>query len=68
MAHKESSGCFLLTVHNVAFQLRLMKNIRAAIMEDKYPDFIKKFLADNFPDENYPKWACDALAAVGVNV
>jgi tRNA-guanine family transglycosylase len=35
MSHKEASGCALLTVHNVAFQLRLMKNIRNAIKEDR---------------------------------
>ena len=35
MAHKEASGCALLTVHNVAFQLRLMKSIRQAIKDDK---------------------------------
>jgi tRNA-guanine family transglycosylase len=36
MSHKEASGCALLTVHNVAFQLRLMKNIRNAIKEDRW--------------------------------
>jgi len=38
MTHKESSGCALLTVHNVAFQLRLMRNIRQAIKEDRWVD------------------------------
>ena len=43
MAHKEASGCALLTVHNVAFQLRLMKSIRQAIKDDKWVSSLEAF-------------------------
>ena len=68
MTHKEASGCALLTVHNVAFQLRLMTNIRQAITEDRFPQFIKNFLEENFPQKDFPQWTVDALSAVGVKV
>ena len=29
---KESAACHMITVHNVAFQLRLMRNIRESII------------------------------------
>ncbi len=68
MTHKEAAGCSLLTVHNVAFQLRLMRKIRESIQEDKFPQFIQKFFEDNFPQKDYPQWALDALLAVGVTI
>ena len=65
---KEPSACHLITVHNVAFQLRLMANIREAITKDSFPDFVKKFMVDNFPDKNYPQWVVDALRSVNINI
>ena len=68
VVNKETSACHLLTVHNVHFQLRLMKNIRTAISEDKYPDFVRQFVKSNFPNGDYPTWAVNALKHVGINV
>ena len=68
IAAKETAGCHLLTVHNINFQLRLMKSIREAIKNDKYPQFVKQFAKNNYPDGNYPKWALNALQSVGINL
>ena len=68
---KETSGCHLLTVNNVFFQLRLMGSIRQAIKEDKYPEFVKQYLRDNFPEgsgNNVPLWAQNALESVGISL
>ena len=62
------SGCHLLTVHNVNFQLRLMQRIREAIIQDKYPDFVRQFVKSNYPDGDYPTWAVNALKHVGIDV
>ena len=45
-----------------------MKDIRSAIRENEFPDFVKKFLSDNYPcgTETYPTWATDALKSVGI--
>ena len=65
---KETGGCHLLTVHNVHFQLRLMASVRQAIKEDKYPQFVRGFLHDNYPEGNYPERAVNALQSVGISV
>lgn len=64
----EPSACHLITVHNVAFQLRLMRTIRQNILADTYPQFIQSFMLANFPDKQYPDWAVNALKAVNVQL
>ncbi|KAJ1643906.1 Queuine tRNA-ribosyltransferase catalytic subunit 1, partial [Coemansia asiatica] len=32
---KDTTGCHLITIHNIAFQMRLMRDIRRAIVEDR---------------------------------
>ena len=70
MSSKQSAGCHLITVHNVAFQLNLMAEIRSAIKKDMFPDFVRQFLAANFPGgkPDYPGWVIDALQKVGIEV
>ena len=67
MASKETVGAHLLTMHNVHYQLNLMKNAREAILEDRYPAFVRQFFARMYPD-GAPQWARDALGSVGVEV
>lgn len=64
----EPVACSILSLHNVAYQLRLMKEIRQSIIDDRFPDFIREFMKRHFPDENIPQWIIDALAAVNVNL
>jgi tRNA-guanine family transglycosylase len=40
---KETAGAHLLTMHNVYYQLNLMRLIREAIIADRYPQFLKDF-------------------------
>ena len=65
---KEPSACHLITVHNVAHQLRLMKRVRDAIMADTFPAFLQQFFLKLYPEKNYPEWATNALASVGVSL
>lgn len=64
----ESVACSLLTVHNVAFQLKLMSDIREAIYDQKYPEFVKDFMATQFADKDVPQWIIDALNAVNIKL
>ena len=64
---RETSGCHLISIHNVAFQLKLMGKIREAIKMDEFPKFIREFMADNFPDKNYPKWVVESLKKVNID-
>ncbi|XP_043279928.1 queuine tRNA-ribosyltransferase catalytic subunit [Venturia canescens] len=64
----ETVACHLLTVHNIAFQLRLMRDIRESICEDRFPKFVKDYMLDVYPDKEYPKWIVDALSAVNIEL
>ncbi|XP_070532409.1 queuine tRNA-ribosyltransferase catalytic subunit 1-like isoform X2 [Ptychodera flava] len=68
IANQETVACHLLTVHNIAFQMNLMRSIRESILEDRFPKFIKDFMKIVYPDEDYPQWIRDALAAVNVHL
>src|SRR5437762_10059094 len=62
LAGKETVGAHLLTMHNVHYLLNLMKLAREAILEDRYPEFVKDFFAKLYPNRgDYPRWATDAL-------
>ncbi|KAF2430925.1 queuine tRNA-ribosyltransferase [Tothia fuscella] len=64
---KETVGAHLLTMHNVFYQLDLMRRAREAILEDRYPDFVKEFFERLYPG-GAPEWAKEALGSVGVVV
>lgn len=59
--------CSLLSIHNVSFQLQLMRDMRSAISEDKFPDFVKTFFAELYPT-TCPNWIVDALKSVNINI
>lgn len=65
---QETVACHLLTVHNISFQLNLMKDIRESIKEQRYPNFVKKFMLDLYPNKEYPQWIIDALGAVNIEL
>ena len=69
IAGKETVGAHLLTIHNVWYQLALMRSVRTAIIEDRFPAFLKRFFKDYFGDKTrYPDWAIEALGTVGVDL
>ena len=45
-----------------------MRSVREAIVKDEYPEFIRTFMKKMYADGEYPQWAVDALAAVGVDL
>jgi hypothetical protein len=42
-----------------------MRSIRNSIKDGSFPDFVRKFMKRQFPKENYPGWAKDALECAG---
>lgn len=64
----EPVGASLLTVHNVAYQMHLMKDMRESIMEDRFPEFVKKFMYEYFQNKSIPDWIKVALAKVNINL
>lgn len=63
----------LLTQHNIAYMMSLVRNMRGAILDDKFEAFVKQFMADQFRGaskggKDIPGWVCDALDAAGIKV
>lgn len=51
---KETAACHLISLHNIAFQMRLMRSIRTAIIEGRFPEFIKQWMF-NFFKNRWPE-------------
>lgn len=70
LAAKETAGAHLLTIHNVWYLLRLMRDARKAVVEDRYPQFVRDCFGGWYAGEKdkFPKWAVDAMASVGVDL
>jgi queuine tRNA-ribosyltransferase len=68
LCQKEPLGCNLVTVHNVAYQLSLMRNLRQSILEGRFPLFVREFMSRMYPNGDYPPWAVDALSSVGIGL
>lgn len=43
-----------------------MRNMREAIKEQRFPEFVKDFMAKMFASSEVPKWIRDALRAVNI--
>lgn len=63
----EPIACSLITIHNVSFQLQLMRDVRKSIEDDKFPEFAKTFFDGLYADKK-PKWIVDALKSVNIEV
>lgn len=68
IATVETVSCHLLTVHNIAFQMKLMQDIRNSIKEQRFPRFIQDYMLIVYPNKDYPTWIINALQAVNVTL
>ncbi|KAG7255518.1 hypothetical protein CRUP_009305 [Coryphaenoides rupestris] len=58
-----------VTIHNISYQLSLMRSVRQSIVDGRFPEFVRSFMKRMFPPgERYPRWAVDALASVNVTL
>lgn len=69
-AAKETAGAHLLSLHNVHFLLELMGRIREAVVQDRYPEFLRGYFDKMYGGEKQkiPSWAVEALKGVGVDL
>jgi tRNA-guanine transglycosylase len=67
---RDPVGCHLITIHNINYQLALMRGMRESIIADKFPEFVGKFMKEMFglDSANYPKWMTDAFASVNIKL
>jgi len=63
----------LMTHHNIAYMMYLVRGMRKAIMEDRYPTYVRGFIHDQFRGsdkggQDVPSWVKDALQEAGISL
>jgi tRNA-guanine transglycosylase len=63
----------LLTQHNIAYMMALVRTMRKTIIDGTFPTFVKDFIQDQFQrkergGDDVPKWVEDALASAGISI
>ncbi|KAL4073889.1 tRNA-guanine(15) transglycosylase-like protein [Scleroderma citrinum] len=64
----ETAGAHAVTQHNLVFQAQVMGYARDAIIEERFPDYLRTFFANYFGNQGYPEWCVNALRSVGVDL
>lgn len=55
LAARETVGAHAVTLHNIAYQHRLMLGAREALLEDRFPQYLKDFFRRFFKEgSQYP--------------
>jgi len=65
---QETAAAHALTLHNLTFQAQVMGQARDAIMEGRFPNYLRSFFAGYFGASGYPEWCVNALRSVGVDL
>lgn len=58
----------LISYHNVAYMQRLTRDMRAALREQRFPQWVRDFLACQYPSGDVPGWVRDAMEAAGISL
>ncbi len=61
LMHCACTRSHLVTYHNIAYMMRLGANIREAIMEQRFPEFVRELVASHYPDGKIDDWVLFAL-------
>uniref|UniRef100_H3BAY6 Queuine tRNA-ribosyltransferase catalytic subunit 1 n=1 Tax=Latimeria chalumnae TaxID=7897 RepID=H3BAY6_LATCH len=66
---KDTAALHHLTIHNIAYQLNLMRSVRESILEQRFPQFVQHFMKTMYGSkEKYPRWAVEALSSVNITL
>ena len=65
---QETVGAHLVTLHNMHYMKRLMREVREAILQDAYPAYVQAFLDRQYPSGHVPDWVRDALLVAGMTL
>jgi queuine tRNA-ribosyltransferase len=65
---KDAMGSQLLSYHNLAYMMRLSKELHNSIIEGHFPEFVQGFLRTQFPKGDVPQWVCNAMEAAGIDI
>ncbi|XP_039247280.1 queuine tRNA-ribosyltransferase catalytic subunit 1 [Pipra filicauda] len=69
LLRSETAALHLLTLHNVAYQMKLMGSIRESILRQRFPEFVREFMDTMYGGRGgAPAWVREALASVGITL
>uniref|UniRef100_A0A8B9QQ87 Queuine tRNA-ribosyltransferase catalytic subunit 1 n=1 Tax=Apteryx owenii TaxID=8824 RepID=A0A8B9QQ87_APTOW len=67
LLRSDTAALHHLTVHNIAYQLQLMRSVRESILAQRFPQFVRDFMRTMYGSrDKYPAWAVEALASVRI--
>jgi queuine tRNA-ribosyltransferase catalytic subunit len=64
---RDTVGCHLITIHNIAFYMRFIDELREAINGDYYEKEVKIKLSEFFKD-NIPSWIIAAFSSINIDL
>ncbi|KAF4649991.1 Queuine tRNA-ribosyltransferase catalytic subunit 1 [Perkinsus olseni] len=71
IAAKEPVCAKLITVHNIHYMLTLLRECRAAILDKRFSQFVRDFLAQMYPSNSSicpPGWCRRCLSKAGIDI
>nr|XP_054509640.1 queuine tRNA-ribosyltransferase catalytic subunit 1 isoform X4 [Agelaius phoeniceus] len=67
LLRSNTAALHLLTLHNIAYQMKLMGSIRDSIIQQRFPEFVRDFMDTMYGGRGGPPaWAREALESVGI--
>jgi queuine tRNA-ribosyltransferase len=48
--------------------MRLMSRIRQAVIDQRFPEFIKEFVSNYYQDKDIPQWIINSLKSVNIRL
>jgi len=68
VAKNISFASSLVTYHNVTFMQRLGSEIREAIREGRYPEYVKESVKRHYPKGDVPDWVIEGCTLAGIHL
>ncbi|KAL3677983.1 hypothetical protein R1sor_020939 [Riccia sorocarpa] len=65
---KEAIGSQLVSYHNIAYMMKLSKDMHTSILEGRFPEFVQEFLQKQFPNGDVPKWVRNAMEVAHIDI
>ncbi|XP_057469091.1 uncharacterized protein LOC130758259 isoform X4 [Actinidia eriantha] len=65
---KDAMGSQLLSYHNLYYMMKLSRDIHSSIIEGRFPEFVRGFLQNMFPEGDVPEWVCNAMEVAGIDI
>jgi len=69
IATKEPIAAYLISYHNIAYMMRFTREMRRAISNGTFPEYVRTFVARHYPDpKDVPVWVRESLEDAGIEL